>query len=259
MATLVEVQVATAIALSGIAIGWRGGMRHLWGFFDTETTLRGLFWGILAGAVLAFLLEFFALRPVALVIAEEGVLPIDIAFAFGALVALASSALTLIYLSRRRIRQANTAPTTGWLWGLGIGATLASRIGVRAFELGGWPYGISLTVAFAVVAPWSEAIIASGQGAALLGGRRWLPLFWATVARTFVGVAMVASLWQPWTLLFIPALLFWGQARADNVWLPLSLMPRAQQRYRRVVSQAKRRDSLAEARKARWAALREQE
>ena len=257
--TIWHLQAASIASMIGIALGWRGGMRRIWGFVDSQTSWRSLAIGIGVGAVLALAADLLVVRPAAQIAADAGAFAIDVVFLFALLVGALASVLTYLILTRPSIRRAGSAPAAGWLLGLGLGAMTATWVGVRALEVQGWLWGGATLAGIAFCAPWSEAIISCWQGTWSMTGRRWLPMAGATGLRALLTTTVVTSaLWQPWVLLLIPPLLLWGQSIADQHWLPKALLPRMAQRFRRVVSQSVRRDALAEARRERWVRLSEE-
>ena len=170
------------------------------------------------------------------------------------LLSLAHSSLIMLMMTRKGIRQTLSAPTSGWGLGLGIGSMLAARLGYRALEwYDGFSFdGIIQLLALCTLLPLSEAVMTCGQAARTQRKERWLALFWSTVVRGLAWIFLVTAIISVWWWIFLLPPLLLGYSRAQNVWLPEALTPEAKRRLRRVMAQAKKRESAIERRKQRW-------
>lgn len=240
MAELLYVQVAILFSLLGMALGWRGGMRNLHGFYDSPSMVKSLIWGFGLGAMVAAAIDFFIFEPY-LILVFEGSSSFSWAtwvllLVFGAGI----SALTLWRAGNRSVRAKFAAPVNGWAFGLGTGAMLAARLGFRVFQLAEG-FTISALLQLTLLAfflPLIHAVIGCGLGARAQRGDVALALFWSTVAHLF-GIMLVcyAALDILGWIFIIPPLLL-GMRRADSKWLNESLHPEAARRLRRVRAQA---------------------
>ena len=240
MAELLYVQVATLFSLLGMALGWRGGMRNLHGFYDSPSMVKSLIWGFGLGAMVAAALDFFVFQPY-LILVVEG----SSSFSWATLILLlvfgaGISSLTLWRAGNRSVRAKFAAPVNGWAFGLGTGAMLAARLGFRVFQIEGG-FTILALIQLALLAlflPLIHAVIGCGLGARAQRGDVALALFWSSIAHLF-GIMMVtyATLVIFGWIFIIPPLLL-GMRRADSKWLNESLHPEAARRLRRVRAQA---------------------
>lgn len=240
MAVLAYIQVATLLSLLGMALGWRGGMRNLHGFYDSPSMAKALVWGFGIGAIVAAAIDIF-IFDLYVILVYEGSSTVSWATlvllgVFGAGI----SALTLWRAGNRAIRAKFAAPVNGWTFGLGTGAMLAARLGNRVFELAqGFTFSAIIQVALlSLFLPLIHAVIGCGLGARAQRGEVSLAIFWATIAHA-VGIMMVtyAALDVLGWIFIIPPLLL-GMRRSDSKWLIESLHPEAARRLRRVRAQA---------------------
>ncbi len=229
-----QLQVVTSIGIVGVWIGWRGGMSRMIGFYDLPTATRLLLYGFFVGALYQFLAASIVLDPIW---AGTG-LPIVEGF----LLSLSFSLLTMFLLTRQGVRQLNGQPTAGWTFGLGVGSMLVVLLIYRLVTTTGAGFltsgfgipSLFFGVVLATIVPWSMALIASWQGWNALEGRRFKPAFKAMLLHMTLLFTLAVGLNYPWLLPIIPALIFIGQKRADEVWLISGLSPRMKQEWNRL-------------------------
>ena len=230
-----QLQVATAIGLLGVWIGWRGGMSRMIGFYDLPAATRLLLFGFFFGVLYGFFAVALVMHPM-----WQGILLPLVPLL---MVALGISLATMFLLTREGVRRLNGQPTAGWTFGLGMGSMLVVRLIYEVFafpdDIGHWIYGfnaasIALALGLVLTVPWTEAIICSWQGWNALEGRRFKPAFKAMLARSILLVILTFGVVYPLALLFLPPFIMWGQTRADQVWLPSGLSPRMKQEWARL-------------------------
>jgi hypothetical protein len=230
-----QLQVATAIGLLGVWIGWRGGMSRMIGFYDLPAATRLLLFGFFFGVLYGFFAVALVMHPM-----WQGILLPLVPLL---MVALGISLATMFLLTREGVRRLNGQPTAGWTFGLGMGSMLVVRLIYEVFafpdDIGHWIYGfnaasIALALGLVLTVPWTEAIICSWQGWNALEGRRFKPAFKAMLARSILLVILTFGVVYPLVLLFLPPFIMWGQTRADQVWLPSGLSPRMKQEWSRL-------------------------
>ncbi|MBJ03788.1 MAG: hypothetical protein CMB65_03740 [Euryarchaeota archaeon] len=229
-----QLQVATSIGILGVWIGWRGGMSKMIGFYDLPTATRLLLYGFFGGALYQFFASSMVLDPIW---TGTGLPIIE-----GLLLTLSFSLLTMFLLTRQGVRQLNGQPTAGWTFGLGAGSMLVVLLIYRlitttgaGFLTSGFGFpSLFFGIVLATIVPWSMALIASWQGWNALEGRRFKPAFKAMMLHTTLLFTLAIGLNYPWFLPIIPALIFFGQKRADEVWLISGLSPRMKQEWNRL-------------------------
>lgn len=231
-----QLQVATSIGLIGVWIGWRGGMSKMVGFYDLPTATRLLLYGFFVGAIYQSAASSLVLDP----------LWANIGFPVIALLllSLTISLLTMFLLTREGVRKLNGQPTAGWTFGLGLGSMLVVLLIYRLIsttdsEIGfvtigfGWP-ALLFGGLLAGIVPWTMAIIGSWQGWHALEGRRFKPAFKAMLLHSMLLVIIAFGLTYLPALFILPALIIWGQSKADKIWLPSGLSPRMKQEWARL-------------------------
>ena len=231
-----QFQVATAIGVIGIWIGWRGGMSKMVGFYDLPTATRLLLYGFFAGALYQYLSASLVLDP----LWRGSLFPLVPTL----LLSLCLSMLTMFLLTREGVRRLNGQPTAGWTFGLGIGPMLVVLLIYRMITTTDTQFGFLVTgfgwqtllmgVFLAAIVPWSMAIIGSWQGWHALEGRRFKPALKAMLMHSILLVTLAFGLAYPIALLSIPPFIIWGQKQADSVWLPSGLSPRMKQEWARL-------------------------
>jgi hypothetical protein len=229
-----QFQIATAIGLLGIWMGWQGGMRRMVGFYDLPSATKSLLYGMVLGGLYQVMVSQSILRPLWI-----GTIP---SLWLLLLVPLSISLVTMLILTRHSIRQLKGQPTSGWAFGLGLGAMLVVRI---TFEIFSFPEGVSwihgfglssllLGFGLALIVPWSEAIICSWQGWNALEGRRFKPAFKAMLLRIMLILLLAYGVVYPPIIFIIPVFIYGGQKLADTKWLPAGLSPRMKQEWTRL-------------------------
>lgn len=255
MNELAAVNLMLFLGLIGMGFGWRGGMRKLHGFYDITPAIKMVFWGIILGSFLALAVDELIFLP-SLVLAEgggggTGTWPGLIVVL---LVSSVVSLLVMFILSRRAVRLNKSAPTTGWAFGLSIGAMVSVRLGYQTIRAASEhsPLLWMNILILVVLMPQLEATICCGQGSRGQRGERWLALFWAIISRFIGYMFLTAALLSPiWWIFIIPPMML-GRSRAEKRWMLDSLTPDAQRRYRRVVAQAESRNRIHDERQRRW-------
>ena len=252
---LAQVNLMLFVGLIGMGFGWQGGMRRLHGFYDIVPAIRLVLYGLVLGSFLAYAIDELIFLP-SFVLAVEGggdyrSWPGLIITFF---VANLASLMTMFLLSRRSVRLNKSAPTSGWAFGLMLGAMISVKLGFQIIRIeSGFSIGLVATIAILIFyMPQFEATICCGQGSRGQRGERWLALFWATFWRFFGYMFIVVALISPiWWLFLIPPLMV-GISRAEHKWMMDSLTPEAQRRYRRVIAQSAKRERLHQQRQRRW-------
>lgn len=233
-----QLQVATSIGLIGVWVGWRGGMSKMIGFYDLPTATRLLLYGFFVGAVYQAAASSLVLDPLW---SAERIPLIEIL-----LLSLTLSLLTMFLLTREGVRQLNGQPTAGWTFGLGLGSMLVVLLiyrlisttysdGIKGFvTVGfGWP-SLLFGGLLACIVPWTMAIIGSWQGWHALEGRRFKPAFKAMLLHSILLLVIAFGLMYLPALFILPAVIIWGQSKADRIWLPSGLSPRMKQEWVRL-------------------------
>ena len=245
MADLAFIQVATLFGLIGMALGWRGGMRNLHGFYDGPSMTNALVWGFGIGAIIAAGIDELFFRPYVQLV-WQGSSP----FSWASMVVLivfgvGVSAATLWRAGNRKVRAKFAAPVNGWTFGLGTGSMLTVRLGNRALELAdGFTIDALITLTLlALFLPLIHAVIGCGLGARAQRGEVALALFWASLYYTFAIMLVCYATLAPVGWIFIIPPLLIGMRRADSKWLLESLHPEASRRLRRVRAQAIRKSN----------------
>ena len=229
-----QLQVATAIGIIGVWIGWRGGMSKMVGFYDLPTATRLLLYGFFIGSVYQFLSATLVLDP----IWAGDLLPIVPLL----LLTLLLSLLTMFLLTREGVRRLNGQPTAGWTFGLGIGPMVVVLLIYRLittedgnFVTNGFTWQ---TIVFGLflsgMIPWTMAIIGSWQGWNALNGHRFKPAFKAMLLHSMLLMVINIGLTYPIAFLVLPIFIIWGQKKADDVWLISGLSPRMKQEWNRL-------------------------
>ena len=237
---LVQMQLAFAIGLLGVYIGWRGIIAKMTGFYDMAGAFKYLLFGIVSGMVFAvasdeMLLQFG-------VIDEQ--LNIFTAFFVSLLIGASESALVLFLLGRPKIVALRASTPYGWTLGLGMGAMFTSVLIVRLFDpqltsdFSGFSIiSILISLSLAVIACVGNAEISTFQGVGVLNSRRFKTFYLSAIARSILILGLVLTLWYPLIILFLAPVLFYFWPIAQNKWLLLGMTPAASQAFRRTVRQ----------------------
>lgn len=243
MVELLHVQVASALSLAGMALGWRGGMRELHGFYDAPKAVSALLWGIGLGALAAAGFDIFVFEPYFLLVYQGGS-PMSWATLVTAIIISAGiTSLTLWKSANRKVRATFASPVTGWAFGLGTGAMLSMRLSYRVLEIeGGFTVlGMVQMGILSLVTPLIHAVIGCGLGSRAQRGEVKLSIFWAIMSHLLAVILLTYSVIQIVGWVLIVPLLLLGMQRANSKWLPESLHPEAARRLRRVRADAARK------------------
>ena len=199
---IVEMQVAFAIALLGIYLGWRTGLSHISGFYDLTGAARHLLYGIVVGMLFAVAVDRMVLAEIVINTSWDALAPTML------LIGASQSMLVLVVTGRPRTVRTCSSMPYGWTFGLGMGSMQAAYIIVRIFDPNTWQgspgFGIGALVMGAVVSATCALGIASisgWQGTRLLQGHRLVPTIASTVMRAMVIASVTLSIFEPMAIL----------------------------------------------------------
>ena len=244
-----EMQVAFAIGLLGIYVGWRGTIAKMTGFYDLSGAVKTLLYGIISGVLAASAID-------ALILSEvrnetQNIISIS---AIALVIALAESSFTLFVLGRSRTVGLRACAPYGWTFGLGFGAMRSAHLNVRLFDPVVWEGtgfsipNIVLAMLLTVVTCLGHASITTWQGSRMIENSRFRPVFYASIARSALILATVLTVFFPPTLALVAPIVVWSWFPAQESWLPSGLTPSARQAYRRTIRQAEIIKSKADSR-----------
>ena len=103
---IVEMQIAFAIALLGIYLGWRTGLSHISGFYDLTGAARHLLYGIVIGMIFAVAVDQLVLAEIVINTSWDALAPTMLLIgASQSMLVLVITGLSLIHISEptRRI------------------------------------------------------------------------------------------------------------------------------------------------------------
>ena len=129
---IVEMQVAFAIALLGIYLGWRTGLSHISGFYDLTGAARHLLYGIVVGMLFAVAVDRMVLAEIVINTSWDALAPTML------LIGASQSMLVLVVTGRPRTVRTCSSMPYGWTFGLGMGSMQAAYIIVRIFDPNTW-------------------------------------------------------------------------------------------------------------------------
>ena len=237
---LVQMQLAFAIGLLGVYIGWRGIIAKMTGFYDMAGAFKYLLFGIVSGMVFAVASDEMILQFGVI----DSQLNIFTAFFVSLLIGASESALVLFLLGRPKIVALRASTPYGWTLGLGMGAMFTSVLIVRLFDpqltsdFSGFSIiSILISLSLAVIACVGNAEISTFQGVGVLNSRRFKTFYLSAIARGILILGLVLTLWFPLIILFLAPVLFYFWPIAQNKWLLLGMTPAASQAFRRTVRQ----------------------
>ncbi|MCH1523556.1 MAG: hypothetical protein L7S41_00205 [Candidatus Thalassarchaeaceae archaeon] len=237
---LVQMQLAFAIGLLGVYIGWRGIIAKMTGFYDMAGAFKYLLFGIVSGMVFAVASDEMILQFGVI----DSQLNIFTAFFVSLLIGASESALVLFLLGRPKIVALRASTPYGWALGLGMGAMFTSVLIVRLFDpqltsdFSGFSIiSILISLSLAVIACVGNAEISTFQGVGVLNSQRFKTFYLSAIARGILILGLVLTLWFPLILLFLAPVLFYFWPIAQNKWLLLGMTPAASQAFRRTVRQ----------------------
>jgi len=237
---LLQMQIAFAIGLLGVYIGWRGIIAKMTGFYDMAGAFKYLLFGIVSGMVFAVASDEMILQFAVL----ESRLNIIHAFIISLLIGASESALVMFLLGRPKVVTLRASTPYGWTLGLGMGAMFTSVLIVRIFDplLGSDFSGfdvisIIIGLSIAAIACLGNALISTYQGVGVLNSRRFKTFYISTLSRGILILGLIATLWQPLLIIFFATLIFYYWPTAQTKWLPAGMTPAASQAFRRTIRQ----------------------
>ena len=233
---IVEMQVAFAIALLGIYLGWRTGLSHISGFYDLTGAARHLLYGIVVGMLFAVAVDRMVLAEIVINTSWDALAPTML------LIGASQSMLVLVVTGRPRTVRTCSSMPYGWTFGLGMGSMQAAYIIVRIFDPNTWQgspgFGIGALVMGAVVSATCALGIASisgWQGTRLLQGHRLVPTIASTVMRAMVIASVTLSIFEPMAILVsAPPAFYYAYNKAPS-WAIQTLSPPSVREYRRMI------------------------
>ena len=238
---VLQTQLAFAIGLLGVYIGWRGVISKMTGFYDLAGAVKYLLYGLVSGMLLAMAVDRIILS--AIILSSLNIISVSLV---ALLIGATEAAFVMFLVARPRVVALRGSPPYGWALGLGIGSMQASYLIYRLFDeqLQYSEYSgvnaVSVTLAFAIsiTSVLGHALPASWQGAMVLESSRIRPFLLSSIARAALIVCLVLSLFVPLLLLAaLPAIaLAWGPAQ--RAWLPSGMTPAAKQAFRRTTRQS---------------------
>ena len=243
MADMIAAQISIAVGLIGWAIGWRGGMVKMRGFYDMPSATRNLMYGFVFGSIAAYAIDSVLYHPAYNVFINENVFPADLVLLYGLLVGLFVSTTSNFLLTRKGVKSTQSFTTSGWALGLGVGAMIVVRLGYYKFDAAYDFKSISTVVLMAISVPWLEALILCWHGSRIYDSKIWSSIIGSAFAHSIVYFALVYTMLQPQPLawIFFAILIMLGQRLADRDWIPLALTQDARRRYRRVLASESRK------------------
>jgi hypothetical protein len=226
-------QLASASALVGMTLGWRGVMTRYSGFYDLPTAWSNVFWGILIGGFYGSLTHNFIVLPYIeqLLVDQQAAVvnPLNLL-----LVCVLASVAVHLLLRRDRVRKGSSQTTSGWALGLAIGGMLAMVLILVSLQSADFNLRLGVTVlCLALFGPRCEALICSFQGHLMLQGRRWGAVlrgaFWRCAYVVMFAFALVnTSAW----IFIIPATLVFN--RYSESWIWESIPKEGKKRLRKI-------------------------
>lgn len=237
---LFQMQIAFAIGLLGVYIGWRGIIAKMTGFYDMAGAFKYLLFGIVSGMVFAVASDEMILQFAVL----ESRLNIIHAFIISLLIGASESALVMFLLGRPKVVTLRASTPYGWTLGLGMGAMFTSVLIVRLFDpqlrpgFSGFDViSIIIGLSIAVIACLGNALISTYQGLGVLNSKRFKTFYISTFSRGILILGLIATLWQPLLIIFFATLIYYYWPTAQIKWLPAGMTPAAFQAFRRTIRQ----------------------
>tara|TARA_B100001113_G_scaffold95856_1_gene76827 strand:- start:454 stop:1251 length:798 start_codon:yes stop_codon:yes gene_type:complete len=234
-------QIAFAIGLLGVYIGWRGIIAKMTGFYDMAGAFKYLLFGIVSGMVFAVASDEMILQFAVI----EAKLNIIYAFIVCLIIGASESALVMFLLGRPKVVSLRASTPYGWTLGLGMGAMFTSVLIVRLFDpaLPGSDFSgfdiiaIVIALSLAVIACLGNALVSTYQGVGVLTSTRLKTFYVSTFSRGVLILGCIFILWQPLIIIFFSTLIFYYWPTAQKEWLPLGMTPAASQAFRRTMRQ----------------------
>mgnify|MGYP003317668428 FL=1 len=129
---ILEMQIAFAIALIGVVIGWRGVLTRMTGFYDLSGAVRYLLYGIVAGVFLALAVDELILKSILTESDTSAIsVPLGSLIPLSLLIGALESSFVLFLLGRPGVSSIRASPPFGWALGLGLGSMQAAYLIVR--------------------------------------------------------------------------------------------------------------------------------
>ena len=237
-------QIAFAIGLLGVYIGWRGIIAKMTGFYDMAGAFKYLLFGIVSGMIFAVASDEMILQFAVI----EARINIIYAFIVSLIIGTSESALVMFLLGRPKIVNLRASTPYGWTLGLGMGAMFTSVLIVRLFDpiLPGSDFSgfgiVSVTIALslAVIACLGNALISTYQGVGILTSTRFKTFYVSTICRGVLILGSIFILWYPLIIIFFSTIIFYYWPIAQTKWLPLGMTPAASKAFRRTIRQDKK-------------------
>tara|TARA_B100000214_G_scaffold375032_1_gene359719 strand:+ start:1971 stop:2849 length:879 start_codon:yes stop_codon:yes gene_type:complete len=238
---LLQMQIAFAIGLLGVYIGWRGIIAKMTGFYDMAGAFKYLLFGIVSGMVFAVASDEMILQFAVI----EAKLNIIYAFIVCLIIGASESALVMFLLGRPKVVSLRASTPYGWTLGLGMGAMFTSVLIVRLFDpvLPGSDFSgfdiiaIVIALSLAIIACLGNALISTYQGVGVLTSTRLKTFYVSAFSRGVLILGCIFILWQPLIIIFFSTLIFYYWPTAQKEWLPLGMTPAASQAFRRTIRQ----------------------
>ena len=233
-------QIAFAIGLLGVYIGWRGIIAKMTGFYDMAGAFKYLLFGIVSGMIFAVASDEMILQFAVI----EARLNIIYAFIVSLIIGASESALVMFLLGRPKVVSLRASTPYGWTLGLGMGAMLTSVLIVRLFDpalssdFSGFDIiSIAIALSLAIITCLGNALISTYQGVGILTSKRFKTFYISTLSRGVLILGLIFVLWQPLIIIFFSTIIFYYWPTAQTKWLPLGMTPAASQAFRRTMRQ----------------------
>ncbi len=246
---LYQQQIAFAIGLLGIYVGWRGIISKMTGFFDIAGASKYLLYGIVSGMLFAVIIDnYITIGIVNLSVNSFTMVSLCI------LIAISESSFVLFLLGRPRVVALRASPPNGWALGLGMGSMHSSVLIVRLFDeslssftqfAGFDAASIIIALSISISASLGHALINTWQGTNILDNKRLKPLFWASLLRACLILSLVLCLFIPLIMIAIVPILLLSWTPAQKSWMPSGMTPSAKQAFRRTLRQSDKHKSAA--------------
>ena len=181
-----EMQLAFAIGLLGVYAGWRGTIARMTGFYDLSGAFKSLLFGLVAGVLIASLIDSLILEPIRL--QSVNIISVSIIALF---IGMAESAFALFLLGRPRTVGLRASAPYGWTLGLGFGAMRSAHLNVRLFDPEVWvgTTGFEAFHRFSIVLTLTTCIghasVASWQGSKIIQHERARTFFTVQLSEQF--------------------------------------------------------------------------
>ena len=124
-----QTQLAFAIGLLGVYIGWRGVISKMTGFYDLAGAVKYLLYGLVSGMILAMAVDRIILP--AIILSSLNIISVSLV---ALLIGAAEAAFVMFLVARPRVVALRGSPPYGWALGLGIGSMQASYLIYRLFD-----------------------------------------------------------------------------------------------------------------------------